>query len=121
MMKRQQTLIVYRPIHLHQEISPSLLLCNRSNRWPVKRYASTNESMVYRGWRKFTLAIKTFMTGTKALYKDVKVMYEVQSVHGGYSLTSTEPREIASGKTTFPLSRSQLQFSYNVSNYNPGS
>ncbi len=95
--------------------SQSLLNRSRSTiQLQVKRFASSNqnESMVSRGWRKLAVAIRTFMAGTKALYKDVTLMYEIRSTHGKYTITSTFPKGVSHG---FPLSRSQLQFTYSVS------
>lgn len=77
-----------------------------------KRYASTNpnETFIVKGWRKFALAVKTFMAGSKALYSDVKQMYEIRSKSGNYILGKSAPQKIALGKTSFPLSRQQLHF-----------
>ncbi len=123
-IKRLVALIARTPL-IHKECSHSQFPL--INQWQVKRFISSDrnvnndESTVHRGWKKFSIAIKTFMAGSKALYKDVKVMYEIQSIHGVYSLTSTAPQKVEHGKTTFPLSRSQLQFSFKVSNmvYHP--
>ena len=81
------------------------------------RLSSTNpnESFIARGWRKLAVAVRTFMAGSKAVYNDVKRMYELRSKHGNYILVKTAPQEIAPGRTSFPLTRQQLHFTVNVS------
>lgn len=81
------------------------------------RLSSTNpdESFIARGWRKLAIAVRTFMAGSKAVYNDVRRMYELRSKHGNYFLVKTAPRKIAPGKTSFPLTRQQLHFAVNVS------
>ena len=74
-----------------------------------------DESLLRKGWTKISTAVKTFMLGTKALYKDVKHMYDIRSKQGNYVLSHIAPREYSPGKIDFPLSRDQLVFSYNVS------
>jgi hypothetical protein len=67
------------------------------------------ESLVRRGWRKAATLVSAFMTGTKSLYKDVKVMYELKRRHR-LIITGLAPREVGPGTTDLVFTRAEMQF-----------
>ena len=65
--------------------------------------------LIKRGWTKFSRNIKAFMDGSKAVYRDMKRVYQLEVKEGTLKISPTAPTE------QFPFSREQLQFIYKVS------
>lgn len=64
-----------------------------------------------RQWVKFITTIRAFATGTKALYKDVVKMREIQSRHLGKRVDlGCPPVDPKTGLVEFPMSREELFF-----------
>ena len=62
-------------------------------------------------WIKFKTIIKAFVTGSKALFSDVKKMRQIQSKHRGRKMVlGRPPRDTDTGQLDFPLTREELFF-----------
>lgn len=76
-------------------------------------FYSTNPNPEYgrikRGWMKVSAMIKAFMSGTKALYGDMKQSFDLRVKKGSLKISTTGPTK------DFPFSREQLQLIYKVS------
>ena len=85
----------------------------------VRGYSEGTEELgrAKRLWMKIGGLMKAFMNGTKALYRDVKRMYQLQTRtgDGSYVISKRAPKEVAPGKLDFALNREELQFVYQVS------
>ena len=87
----------------------------------LRRYSSDGNGkqpeqigMLKRGWRRFAGLISAFAAGTKALYQDVKRIYELRKRSGKYVVSQHAPREVEPGQLDFPFSREELQFIHQV-------
>ena len=76
-------------------------------------FYSTNPNPEYgpikRGWMKVSAMIKAFMSGTKALYGDMRQSFDLRVKKGSLKISTTAPTK------DFPFSREQLQLIYKVS------
>ncbi len=83
---------------------------------PSRTHSTDPEELgrLKRGWMKIARLIKAFMDGTKALYKDVRLMYELRKRSGSLVISRHAPRESASGKVEFPFTWDEVQFMYRV-------
>ncbi len=83
---------------------------------PSHCYSNNSEELspMRRGWMRLAGLIKAFMDGTKALYRDVKLMYELRKRSGSLVISQDAPRGVSPGKVDFPFTRQEVQFMYQV-------
>ena len=96
--------------------------CSKNTIFFLRKYSSASDGkkpqelgILRRGWMRFAGLIKAFMTGTKALYQDMKRISELRQRGGKYVVSQHAPVEIEPGKLNFPFRREELQFIYQVS------
>lgn len=111
----QQVACLHRNAHFQQ-----YCVCGRTGSYTPKvletshrLFYSTNPNPEYgaikRGWMKVSAMIKAFMSGTKALYRDMRKSFDLRVEKGGLKVSTTAPTK------DFPFSREQLQLIYKVS------
>ncbi len=83
---------------------------------PSRCYSNNSDELspLRRGWMRLAGLIKAFMDGTKALYRDVKLMYELRKRSGSLVISQDAPRGVSPGKVDFPFTRQEVQFMYQV-------
>lgn len=95
------------------------------NRWPLSvtcRQGSSASSTpeeepgwLKQKWVKFMTTVRAFATGTKALYRDMVKMREIQAKHRGRKMVfGRSPRDPNTGQLDFPLTREELFFTVKV-------
>lgn len=111
----QQVACLHRNAHFQQ-----YCVCGRTGSYTPKvletshrLFYSTNPNPEYgaikRGWMKVSAMIKAFMSGTKALYRDMRQSFDLRVKKGGLKVSTTAPTK------DFPFSRKELRLIYEVS------
>ena len=72
------------------------------------------QKLIVRMWTKLATTVRAFMAGTKLLYSDVKLMYELRSKKGKLVISTQIPRETSPGRLDYKFTRKEIQFLYKV-------